>query len=79
MIEVSLSNLLILGMVIGLAMLGLIWLMAVTRQRRFERRAREDLVSCRICGNIYENVQKQNLTACPRCGSLNEALKPKPI
>ncbi|TLD72013.1 zinc ribbon domain-containing protein [Phragmitibacter flavus] len=79
MIQVSLSTLLLIGMAVGIALLGIVWIAAVVRQRRFEKRAREDLVSCRICGNIYENLQKQNLTACPKCGSLNEALKPKPI
>lgn len=79
MIHVSLTSLLLLGMIVGVALLVGIWFVAVWRQRHFERRAREDLVACRICGNIYENAQKQNLTACPKCGSLNEALKPKPI
>lgn len=79
MIQVSLTSLLLLGMIVGVGLLGFIWLVAVFVQRRYESRARQDLVSCRICGNIYENEQKQSLTACPRCGSLNEAMKPKPI
>jgi Zn finger protein HypA/HybF involved in hydrogenase expression len=79
MIQVSLSALLLIGMSVGIALLGIVWVAAVLRQRNFEKRVREDLVSCRICGNIYDNQQKQNLTACPKCGSLNEALKPKPI
>lgn len=79
MIEVSLSTLLLSGMVVGVGLLVIVWLSSVWSQHQLKKREREDLVSCRICGNIYENTQKQSLTACPRCGSLNESLKPKPI
>ncbi len=79
MIQVSLTTLLLLGMVVGLLLLGGFWLYAVLKQRRIEGRARQDLVSCRICGNIYENTVRSPMTACPQCGSLNESTKPKPI
>lgn len=67
-----------LGMALGVAVLGLLWLIAVWRERRGERRMRADLVHCRICGNIYEN-KEQKISACPSCGSLNESSKPRPI
>jgi len=79
MIHVSLTTLLLLGMVVGIALLGVIWLMAVFSERRHEGRIREDLVHCRICGHIYENAKRKHVTACPRCGSQNEATRPKPI
>jgi DNA-directed RNA polymerase subunit RPC12/RpoP len=79
MIQVSLTSLLLLGMACGVALLGVFWVVAVWRERRYESRVREDLVHCRICGHIYENGKRLKVTACPRCGSLNEAVKPKPI
>lgn len=79
MIHVTLTTLLLLGMAVGVALLGGFWLVAVWIERRSENRAREDLVSCRICGNIYEDAEKKVVSACPQCGSLNEATKPKPI
>ena len=79
MIQVTLSSLLLLGMAVGVALLGGFWVVAVWLERRTENRARQDLVSCRICGHVYENTDKRNVTACPRCGSLNEPTKPKPI
>jgi hypothetical protein len=79
MIHVSLTTLLLLGMIVGLALLGCFWMYAVWKERRQEGRARQDLVSCRICGNVYENLSRSPMTACPQCGSLNEATKPKPI
>ena len=79
MIPVSLSTLLLLGMAAGVALLGGLWLAAVWRERRHERRIKTDLVHCRICGNIYENTERKTVTACPSCGSLNEAVEPRPL
>jgi hypothetical protein len=78
MIPVSLSTLVLLGMAAGIGLLGLLWIIAVWRERRSERRIRADLVSCRICGNIYEKSDKK-ISACPSCGSLNETSRPRPI
>ena len=79
MIRVTLTTLVLLGMAVGVALLGGFWLVAVWIERRAENRARRDLVSCRICGHVYENTARRPLTACPQCGSLNEPTKPKPI
>lgn len=78
MIPVSLSTLVMLGMALGVALLGVLWLVAVWQERRGEKRTRADLVSCRICGGIYENADKK-ISACPSCGSLNESSRPRPI
>ncbi len=78
MIPVSLSTLVMLGMALGIVLLGVLWLIAVWRERYGENRTRADLVSCRICGDIYENTVKK-ISACPSCGSLNESSRPRPI
>jgi hypothetical protein len=79
MIQVTLTTLVLLGMAVGVVLLGIIWLIAVWRERRVENRARQDLVGCRICGHVYENAEKRPVSACPQCGSLNEPSKPSPI
>lgn len=79
MIPVPLSVLVMLGMAFGIALLGVLWLIAVWRERREEKRARADLVHCRICGNVYENAESRKITACPSCGSLNESSLPRSI
>ncbi len=79
MIQVTLTNLVLLGMVVGVVLLGSIWLVAVWRERRDESKVRKDLVGCRICGHVYENADRRPVSACPQCGSLNEQTKPKPI
>lgn len=79
MIPVSLTTLLLAGMCVGVALLGVFWIAAVWKERRTENRARADLVHCRICGFIYENGENKTVSACPQCGSLNEPTKPKPI
>jgi uncharacterized paraquat-inducible protein A len=78
MIPVSLSTLVMLGMAFGIVLLGALWLAALWRERRDEKRTRADLVSCRICGSIYEKTNKK-VSACPSCGSLNESSRPRPI
>lgn len=79
MIQVTLTTLVLLGMAVGVFLLGCIWLAAVWHERREERKIRQDLVGCRICGHVYENTDKRPVSACPQCGSLNEQTKPKPI
>lgn len=79
MIQVTLTTLVLLGMAVGIALLGAIWLTAVWRERRDESRTRQDLVCCRICGHVYENADRHPVSACPQCGSLNEPTRPKPI
>ena len=78
MIPVSLSTLVMLGMALGILLLGVLWLIAVWRERRDEKRAHANLVSCRICGSISEKTGK-TISACPSCGSLNESSRPSPI
>lgn len=79
MISVSLTTLIVLGMVAGVGLLAVIWVIAVIRERRNDRRARKDLIQCRICGTIFENPERNDIAACPGCGSLNEATRPSPI
>jgi rRNA maturation endonuclease Nob1 len=79
MIPVSLTTLLIIGLAVGVLLLGLLWLLAVTSQRRHEKKVQQFLVQCRICGNIYDNPDKKTMSACPSCGSLNEATHTRAI
>lgn len=79
MIPVSLTTLLIIGLAVGVLLLGMLWLVAVLSQRRNEKRAHIHFVQCRICGNIYDNLDKKPVSACPSCGSLNETTGNRPI
>lgn len=79
MIQVSLNNLILIGMCACVALLTVIWLYSVVRERVFEKRARHDLIHCRICGTIFENAAKQKVMHCPTCGSQNEAVRPSPL
>jgi predicted RNA-binding Zn-ribbon protein involved in translation (DUF1610 family) len=79
MIQVSLTELILLGMAVCIGLLTLFWLMAVVWERRNERRVRSDLIHCRICGTIFENAERLKVMHCPLCGSQNEAVRPSPI
>ena len=72
MIPVSLTTLLIIGLAVGVLLLGLLWVLAVLFQRRHEKRVQQHVVQCRICGIVYDNIEKKPVSACPSCGSLNE-------
>ncbi|MEY4484900.1 MAG: hypothetical protein RL693_2352, partial [Verrucomicrobiota bacterium] len=63
MIQVSLTTLLLIGMSVGVALLGVVWAIAVWRERYSESKARADLVHCRICGFIYENGENKTVSA----------------
>ena len=48
MIPVSLTTLIMLSMVIGVGLLSLSWVVAIVIERRNSRRARRDLIQCRM-------------------------------
>lgn len=72
MIKVTLSQLIFIGMILGIAVVGVIWLHAVWRDRRTHKRARSNIVLCRICGSAYQPAARDDVTICPVCDTPNE-------
>ncbi len=71
MINVSMSQLVLIIMVAGMVMVGLWWALGVASVRRAETRKRKGVIMCRICGVHYE-VEEEDITTCPACKTVNE-------
>ncbi len=79
MIKLQLSELIVMVMLIGVGLVGMLWLWTLWRERRREIHRRRIAVQCRICGCTYAIPKKMAaVTKCPACGSLNHrgALNP---
>lgn len=79
MIKVTLSQLIFLGMAIGVTLVCLLWVIAVVSQRRKERKTRSNIISCRICGCTYANTTGADASVCPSCRTPNERNPLAPI
>ena len=72
MIKVSLGQLILIGMALGVLLVCWLWAVHVLRERKRDRRTRTNLVLCRICGGVYSNTSGGGISVCPACGTPNE-------
>ena len=71
MIKVSLSDLILIGMALGVVLVCVLWVVAVLGERRASRRIRNNVVFCRICGSAYQ-AANGDISVCPICSTPNE-------
>lgn len=77
MINVTLSQLLLVCLSIGLVLVFFSWLFGSSRVRRAEKRRMKGVVTCRICGVRYEGEGEDgSTTTCPACATPNEMEPP---
>ena len=72
MIKVSLSDLILIGMALGVVLVCALWVVAVLGDRRTSKRTRSHVVFCRICGSGYPTANGGDISVCPVCGTPNE-------
>ncbi|MBX7207355.1 MAG: hypothetical protein K1X78_03495 [Verrucomicrobiaceae bacterium] len=72
MIKVTLSDLILIGMAIGVVFVCMQWVLAVLAERRASRRISDNVVFCRICGSAYQVEKHADITICPVCRTPNE-------
>lgn len=78
MINVTLSEMLLICLALGLLLVVLSWFFGATRVRRAEKRRLRGVVSCRICGVRYEAEEGAQST-CPACATPNDSEPPSLI
>ena len=72
MIRVSLTQIIVVYLLIILAILFAIWMGTDYLRKRREKNARKHKIICTICGVMYEDKTENPLPKCPHCGSVNE-------
>jgi ribosomal protein L37AE/L43A len=72
MIPTSLSDLIVIYLLMLLAATFGMWLLRDTFRRMREKRSSRDHFVCRICGVSFVSRGKESLVRCPECESLNE-------
>jgi hypothetical protein len=78
MIDVSLSQIVLICFAFGLLLVSATWLITVTRVRQAEKKQLKDVITCRICGVRYE-AEPAATGPCPACGTPNELDPPNTI
>jgi predicted Zn-ribbon and HTH transcriptional regulator len=74
MIQIRLSELLLLCMIPGLLSIVLWWARTVWREHQQDRLHREAVIRCRICGCAYPAPETEGqVSHCPSCKSANLA------
>jgi len=79
MIGIGLSQLIVVVMLIGVCLVGALWMWTLWCERRREVHRRRIAIQCRVCGCNYAILRKSPaITHCPACGSRNQrgALNP---
>jgi predicted Zn-ribbon and HTH transcriptional regulator len=72
MIQVRLSELILILMIPGMLSLIYFWLRSVLKERRQDRVMRSAMLRCRICGYPFvPMVTEGEITHCPSCKSAN--------
>ncbi|MEZ5323775.1 MAG: hypothetical protein R3F19_01720 [Verrucomicrobiales bacterium] len=72
MIQTSLSQLIVIYLLMLLVGTFGVWLLRDTLRRLREKRNSRNHFVCRICGVSFVCRDKQSLVKCPACESLNE-------
>ena len=78
MIDVSLSQIVLICFAVGILLVSTTWLITVTRVRQAEHKRLKDVITCRICGVRYE-AEPAATSPCPACGTPNEMEPPSLI
>lgn len=71
MINVTLSQMVMLCLALGLVLVAVSWTSGVIRVRCAERRRQRGVITCRICGVRYETEEGIS-SVCPACATPNE-------
>jgi ribosomal protein L37E len=74
MIHVTLSQLLVIYLLLMLGGVGTIWLVRKVESMRDAWRLRKSFVICQACGNHYYDASGKTLPVCPECGRANERI-----
>ena len=72
MVRVSLTQIIVVYLLLVLAVLFAIWVGMDFLRKRREMLSRRHKIMCSICGVIYEDKSDDPLPKCPNCESVNE-------
>ncbi len=72
MFRVSLTDLIVVYLILILVLLFAVWIIGDYRRKRREKHVRKHHLVCDICGVSYEDQSKDPIPACPNCGRRNE-------
>ncbi|MFC4994175.1 hypothetical protein [Rubritalea tangerina] len=71
MLEISFQDLAISVLVFAMLMLGFLLVGRNSTDRQLRRRARREIMSCSVCGHLYQDKSGQKIVECPQCGRAN--------
>ena len=72
MIELTLEDFLMWVVGAPLVGVGLYTLLAGLRRKYKARKAKNNVISCRVCGHLYQDSSSEKCPACPDCGRIND-------
>ena len=68
MIQISVTDLLVLYVIIGGAIVMLVWFAADQRRKRRDRIISRKKLLCDLCGHRFRDISNEASPPCPQCG-----------
>lgn len=72
MIELTLEDFILWAVCVPLVGVGIYTVMASLRHRSDGKRAKNDVIHCRVCGHLYQDRSREKSPVCPECHRAND-------
>ena len=72
MIDLSFEELILWIISVPIVMVGCIVIISRLRRRAVLKSVRRHIVTCHVCGFIYQDRSRDRAPECPECGRANE-------
>ena len=72
MIDLTIEEFILWMISVPIVMVGIYTFVSGMKRRSALKVARRNIVTCRVCGHLYQERSRERDPACPECGRLNE-------
>lgn len=72
MIDLTMEEFILWAISVPIVMVGMYALVSGLKRRTALKVAQRNIVTCRVCGYLYQDRSRERDPACPECGRLNE-------
>jgi len=72
MIDLTMEELILWMITVPMLIVGFYSVFAAMKRRAAIRAARRSIVTCRLCGHLYQDCSRDSDPICPECGRANE-------
>lgn len=72
MIDLTMEEFILWMISVPILIVGLHSLLSALKRRSSQNQARRNILTCRVCGHVYQDRSRTRDPECPECGRANE-------